>query len=85
MLNWSRLPQGSAFRPHYHEDMQEVFVMLGGPVTMVVDDQRVTLMAGDAIVIDPREVHEMQNESEEDVDYIVFGITTDQGGKTVVV
>ena len=32
MLNWARLPKGSSFAAHYHEDMQETFVILTGKV-----------------------------------------------------
>ena len=85
MVNWSNLPKDSGFQPHYHEDMQEIFIMLGGPVSMRVDEETVELQAGDAILIDPREVHEMKNVSDGDVEYVVFGISTEQGGKTIVV
>lgn len=85
MVNWARLPKGSSFQRHFHEDMQEVFIMLNGPVVMTVDDQPVDLNAGDAILIDPREIHEMKNASDDDVDYIVFGISKQEGGQTVVV
>lgn len=85
MVNWSRLPQDSSFQPHYHEDMLEVFVMLGGPVEMSVDEEVIQLEEGDAILIHPREVHQMVNRSDSSVDYIVFGISSEQGGKTVVV
>ena len=84
MVNWANLPYGSEFQNHYHEDMQEVFIMLGGPVVMTVDGDRTELMAGDAIVIDPREAHKMENASEGDVEYIVFGISLEEGGQTVV-
>lgn len=85
MVNWSRLPMGSSFQSHYHEDMQEVFVMLGGPVEMTVDDSSMKLNSGDAILIEPREVHKMENLSEGSVDYLVFGISLEEGGQTVVV
>ena len=85
MLNWARLPEGSSFAAHYHEDMQETFVILTGTVEMVVGDESVTLKAGDAIMIDHHEVHQMHNRSDHDVDYVVFGVATEQGGKTVVV
>lgn len=85
MVNWSRLPPGSSFQSHYHEDMLEVFVMLGGPVEMSVNEAVVQLDQGDAILIHPREIHQMVNRSETTVDYIVFGISTEEGGKTVVV
>ena len=85
MVNWSRLPVGSSFQPHYHEDMQEVFVMLNGRVSMSVNDETHELTGGDAILIEPREIHEMKNLCESDVEYVVFGISTEEGGKTVVV
>lgn len=85
MVNWSRLPRGSSFQSHYHEDMQEVFIMLSGPVRMTAQDESVELAAGDAVLIQPREVHRMENLSEQDVEYIVFGISTEEGGKTVIV
>ena len=85
MLNWARLPQGSSFAAHYHEDMQETFVILTGKVQMVVGEESVELNAGDAIMIDHHEVHQMHNQSDHDVEYIVFGVATEQGGKTVVV
>ncbi len=83
MVNWSRLPAGKSFQPHYHEDMQEVFIILNGTVEMTVTDLTCELNGGDAILISPREVHQMKNVCGTDVDYIVFGISSGQGGKTV--
>ncbi len=85
MLNWAKLPEGSSFAAHYHEDMQETFVILTGTVEMVVDEESVDLDAGDAIMIDHHEVHQMHNRSDHDVEYVVFGVSTEEGGKTVVV
>ena len=84
MVNWSRLPAGKSFRSHYHEDMQEVFVIINGTASMDVDGTPQELSGGDAILIDPREVHAMTNTCDEDVNYLVFGISTGAGGKTVV-
>lgn len=85
MLNWSCLPTGASFRPHYHEDMQEVFVILNGTVEMMVGEDSVELSAGDTIFIEMQEVHQMHNRCDHDVDYLVLGIATGQNGKTVVV
>ncbi len=85
MVNWARLPAGNSFAAHYHEDMQEIFIIIAGEATMVVAAQTVVLSRGDTIAIDPREVHRMSNCGSEDVEYLVLGITADQGGKTVVV
>ncbi len=85
MVNWSRLPVGKSFQTHYHEDMQEVFVLIDGQVKMQVDGQQVELAAGDAILINPGEVHDMTNVGQRDVVYLVFGISRQQGGKTILV
>ena len=85
MMNWASLPAGSSFQAHYHEDMQETFIILSGRVEMTVDGEVTALDPGDAILIEPREVHSMKNVTDRDLEYIVVGISTGQGGKTVVV
>lgn len=85
MVNWSQLPIGKSFQAHYHEDMQEVFIILNGTVVMTVSDIANELSKGDAILIDPREIHKMENVCDEAVEYVVFGISTEADGKTVVV
>lgn len=61
MVNWANLPYGSEFQNHYHEDMQEVFIILNGSVEMTVGDMTCELSAGDAILIAPKEIHQMKN------------------------
>jgi mannose-6-phosphate isomerase-like protein (cupin superfamily) len=85
MVNWARLPAGSSFAAHYHEDMQEIFIIVAGEAEMVVAGEAIMLARGDTIAIDAREVHHMTNRGSEDVEYVVFGITGNKGGKTVVV
>ena len=85
MLNWSRLPVGSSFQPHYHEDMQEIFVLLNGRVEMFVGSQVMTMGAGDTVIVAPQEIHRMQNVGDVDAEYLVFGISSGQHGKTVIV
>lgn len=86
MVNWARLPPHSSFASHYHEDMQEVFIILQGAVEMTVaGGQSVVLRRGDAVLIEPREVHQMRNLGGEEVEYVVFGVARGQGGRTVVV
>jgi mannose-6-phosphate isomerase-like protein (cupin superfamily) len=84
MINWARLPVGNSFSAHYHEDMQEIFIIISGQAWMEVSGQAIALARGDAIAIDAREVHRMTNCGNEDVEYVVVGITANQGGRTVV-
>ncbi len=85
MVNWARQPIGKRFARHYHEDMQEIFVIVQGVARLQVGDETLVLRRGDAVRIDPHEVHEMWNAGQEDVEYVVVGITSGAGGRTVVV
>lgn len=85
MVNYAHLPVGKHFRAHYHEDMEEVFILTSGKAQMIVDGETVTMTPGDTVVVLPRGIHMMKNNGDSDVYYVVLGITTEQNGKTVVV
>lgn len=85
MINWARMGVGKQFTRHYHEDMQEIFVIVAGEAEITVGVETATIRCGDAVVIDAREVHQMRNIGEQDVDYLAIGITSEAGGETVVV
>jgi mannose-6-phosphate isomerase-like protein (cupin superfamily) len=85
MINWARMPAGKSFAPHYHEDMQEVFVIAQGTAEMTAGGHTALLGPGDAVLIDAREVHVMRNAGDVDVEYLAMGIAGGVGGKTVVV
>ncbi len=83
MLNWAVLPGLSSFQRHYHEDMQEVFVVVHGLVEMRVAGEVRQLQAGDAVLVEPHEIHVMRNLQDTQAEYIVFGISSGAGGRTV--
>ena len=85
MINWAILPTGRSFRAHYHEDMQEVFVIVKGNARISVDKDKAQIGPGDVVVIPEGGVHKMENIGEETVEYVVIGISEGKRGKTVVV
>ena len=85
MINWALLPQNKAFRAHFHEDMQEVFIIVAGTARMVIDDETDHLGPGDAVVVPPRSVHRMENVGRGALQYVALGISRGEGGRTVVV
>ncbi len=85
MMNWCRMEPGKAFRAHYHEDMEEVFLILKGRAKILVNGKEAELAEGEAVIIPPREVHEMKNIGAEDLEYLVLGNSLGKGGRTVVV
>jgi len=39
MVNWCRMEAEKAFRAHYHEDMEEIFIILKGQAKILVDGE----------------------------------------------
>ena len=85
MVNWSFLPRGKSFRSHYHEDMQELFILVQGEARMTVDSEQSDLRKGDAGLVPIGSVHTMENVGKDDIVYIVVGVSTCGMGRTVVV
>ena len=85
MINWAKLPKNDSFQPHYHEDMEEIFIILNGKVKITINKEKEILNKGDAVIIPIKNVHQMKNISNQDVEYIIVGISQEKGGKTIVV
>lgn len=83
MINWALLRTGKAFQAHYHQDMDEVFIILSGQSRLTVGQESVELKRGDTVVIPAGAVHRMDNIGSEDVEYLVVGISAGKGGKTI--
>ncbi len=85
MINWALLGCGKSFQNHFHEDMQEIFIILQGKVEINVGEESAVLEKGDVVVIPPLKNHKMINIGKIDVEYIVVGISSGDNGKTVTV
>ncbi len=85
MINWAKLPFGKSFRAHYHEDMEEIFIIVAGMAEISIDKEKNVLERGDAVIIPGKKVHVMKNIGNDDVEYVVVGITNEENGKTIVV
>ncbi len=83
MINWALLPTGKAFEAHYHEDMQEIFIILSGAAQITIGKDSETLTKGDAVIIPPQAIHVMKSLGKIDVEYIAIGISREGKGQTV--
>ena len=83
MINWATLLPARSFRAHYHEDMDEIFIILNGKVEITIGNEREILEKGDAVVIPERAIHVIKNLTKRPVFNIANGITGDRGGRTV--
>jgi mannose-6-phosphate isomerase-like protein (cupin superfamily) len=84
-VNIALLPTGQAFTPHYHTDMQEVFIITRGNAKITVDAEEATLGEGDTVVVPVGSVHRMENIGTEDVEFVVIAVSKGTDGRTVVV
>ena len=85
MINWAKLLPNKEFVAHYHEDMEEIFIILNGQAKFIIDDEIETVGKGDIVVVPIKGVHSMKNETDQGLEYIVMGVATGKDGKTVVV
>ena len=51
MINWSKMPIGRSFNPHYHEDMDEIFIILSGKAKIKIGDKEEVLEKGDSVIV----------------------------------
>lgn len=70
---------------HYHRKAKQFFYMLSGEAEMRFQSEIVTLKAGTGIEIDPMEIHQMRNMSDEMIEFIVVSIPKSHGDKEIVV
>jgi mannose-6-phosphate isomerase-like protein (cupin superfamily) len=85
MINWAKLGIGNSFRRHYHQDMEEIFILLKGKSRIRIQEEEAELGKEEVVVIPVGQVHEMKNIGDEEVEYLVIGISQGKGGKTVVI
>lgn len=85
MINWAFLPTGKSFRAHYHENMQETFILIKGEARIIVDNEQAELREGDVVVVPIGSIHSMENVGKNDVEYIVVGVAKGTWGRTIVI
>ena len=85
MINWAFLPVGKSFRGHYHEDMQEIFILIKGEAQIFVNNEQAELCEGDTVVVPVGSVHRMENIGKNDIEYIVIGVAKGTRGRTIIV
>lgn len=79
-----KMPPHTAEDAHYHVHAKQFFYLLCGEAVMHVRGESVTLKAGEAIVIEPMEAHQMTNVSDEDTEFLVVSTPKSHGDRVLV-
>lgn len=61
-------------KPHYHKEMIEIYHILKGNAIIFCGDTRVRAQPGDTLLCEPGEVHGVDNDKDEDFQFVVFKI-----------
>ena len=64
------IPPGMSSTPHFHKTSEETYLILSGQADMVINQDHFTLESGDAILIQPHEVHQIFNRDLEDLVFL---------------
>jgi XRE family transcriptional regulator, regulator of sulfur utilization len=70
-LHVSEVAPGERSHPPHRHGGYEAFYMLAGTATLELDEERVTLGAGDVAVFDPQRLHGLVNSGDVTMRYIV--------------
>lgn len=67
-----RIPPRTCVADHYHERCTEVFHVVSGGGSFVIDGTAIELGPGDTLTCHPGELHSTRNDADEPFVYVVF-------------
>ena len=76
-----RVPAGEAETMHHHNHARQFFYILAGEACMAFEDRIVNLQKSDGIEIPPLVNHRFENNSSEDVHFLVISAPKSQGDR----
>ena len=79
-----RMPPGTSETRHFHNRSRQFFYILSGVAVIEADGARETLNAREGIEIPPGVGHQIFNESEKDVEFLVISQPPSHGDRIVV-
>jgi mannose-6-phosphate isomerase-like protein (cupin superfamily) len=79
-----RMPPGTSEVRHHHSQARQFFFVLSGTATIEVGGKRETLRAHEGAEVPPNAPHQMFNESEAEVEFIVVSQPASHGDRVLV-
>ncbi|UFJ41819.1 cupin domain-containing protein [Brevibacillus humidisoli] len=76
-----RMPAGTSEERHVHHQARQFFFVLSGVLTIHVGDNIVVLHQHEGLEIPPYTVHQVINESDTDVEFLVTSQPTTRGDR----
>lgn len=76
-----RMPANTTEVIHYHHEARQFFFILSGVATMKIHDHMITLNPQEGIEIPPLTEHQMRNDSDQDVEFLVISQPNSRGDR----
>ncbi len=76
-----RMPAGTAEVRHFHHRAQQFFYVLAGTAVMEVESRSIVLTAGEGIWIPAGTPHQMRNDSDDEVHFLVISQPPSHGDR----
>jgi quercetin dioxygenase-like cupin family protein len=70
-LKQERMPSQTSEARHRHASMTQIFYVLRGMLTVVVEQDEFTLRTGEGLEIPPGVFHEVKNQSDGEVEFLL--------------
>ena len=80
-LHYTILPPKTSIGFHLHSDTEEVYIVLEGKGTIMVNDMEKAVGKGDVILANPGDSHGLINDSESNLEILVFECSKHQTGR----
>jgi len=77
-----RMPAKTAEVNHYHHQAQQFFFVLSGTATIDIAGKISVLQKNEGIEVPPLTPHQMRNDSEDDVEFLVISQPNSRGDRT---
>lgn len=78
-----KMPPGTKEDKHYHNISKQFFYVLSGQLTITIDDKKIMLDQGDGVEIQSKIVHQVINNSKDEVEFIVKSLPKSHGDKVI--
>ena len=79
-----KMPANTSEVKHYHQQSQQFFFVLSGIATLLVDGKEIILHEQEGVEVAPLVPHQMFNNSDEEIEFLVISQPISKGDRVLV-
>jgi len=78
------MPSGTVEKLHFHQYAEQFFYILKGEAVFYINEDKLSIKAGESISVSPKSKHYISNESEGDLEFLVVSNPSTNNDRTEV-